>query len=179
MSEATIKYVEGDLFGIVPSQCKPNDNIFIAHVANDVGAWGAGFVVPLGKRYPQARQAYLDWHRAGSSGHFAIGESQFVDCAPARVFVCNMVAQRGVGGVRPLRYTALASCMEKVGDRAKQERHPIIYAPFFGSDLAGGDWNFVEKLIEDAWISRKIPVVICYLAGRTPPNFTIPEQQDA
>jgi hypothetical protein len=33
-----------------------------------------------------------------------------------------------------------------------------IHAPKFGSGLAGGNWNFIENLIEDIWID--IPVYI-------------------
>ena len=41
-----IQYREGDLFDFVPSQSS-HETAYICHVANNVGAWGAGFVLPV------------------------------------------------------------------------------------------------------------------------------------
>jgi hypothetical protein len=50
----TVRYVVGD--ATTPQGNRP---MVIAHVCNDVGAWGRGFVVPLGKRYPSAKQQFV------------------------------------------------------------------------------------------------------------------------
>ena len=34
----------------------------IAHVCDDIGQWGKGFVLPLGKRYPDAEKQYRKWY---------------------------------------------------------------------------------------------------------------------
>jgi len=39
-------------------------NVVIAHVVNDVGAWGAGFTAALDRRWPSAGTAYRDWYEA-------------------------------------------------------------------------------------------------------------------
>lgn len=183
MALPEIKYIETPgpqgLFSLVPSKLKTFETAFIVHVCNNVGAWGAGFVVPLGQRYPKARQSYLDWCR--EKGQAILGSAQIVeviDKVPL-VYVANMAAQEGTGGVRPLRYNALAACMDQVAASCKEAKNPVIFAPFFGSDLAGGNWAFIEELIMDCWIRRNIPVTICYLPGRVPQGFVVPQKEQS
>ena len=73
-----IKYIVGDLFA--PIAANPN-KIVIPHICNDIGAWGAGFVVPLGKHFSKAKERYSDWvnKRWKNSGiPFKLGETQYV-----------------------------------------------------------------------------------------------------
>jgi hypothetical protein len=160
-----IQYVEGDLFQFVAS-C-PN-KVLIPHVCNDVGAWGAGFVIPLGRTYPLAREEYLQMSTVDG---YQLGHTGFVKVAP-NVTVANMIAQ-GMGGQRPLRYNALSKCLDTVGDYADQYDMGIV-APMFGSGLAGGNWLFIEEMINDAWIDRGIKVTVCYLLSNMPSNWKPP-----
>lgn len=176
-------YVEGDLFANLKG-CMETTLVMLPHVCNDRGAWGKGFVVPLGEAFPESRKAYIDWHRGVTHpshiqrGQFGLGKTQFVNARDyPRLIVCNMVAQTGTGGKRPLRYNALVNCMDEVAEMAKTfGSHAAIHCPLFGSDLAGGDWNFIERLIEDCWLRPGIPVTVHYLPGRVPDNFTIPAE---
>ncbi len=173
-----IKYVEADLFEHIKTI---DGDIVIPHVCNNQGAWGKGFVIPLAQNYPQAREAYLKWHKneliESSDGHhqtddFDLGETQFVRVGDESrvVIVANMVAQV-LGGERPLRYNHLATCMNYVAV-ANQGYH--IVAPMFGAGLAGGDWNFIEDLIEDCWGGHD--VTICYLKQFLPKNWELPKE---
>lgn len=164
-----IKYVEGDLFEHVPAKLETDKPVFICHVCNDKGGWGSGFVVPLGKIYPVAKESYL------ATGVYTQGCVQpiLVDTiSNIDIYVMNMIAQT-LGGVRPLNYYSLAACMEKVGDLAKNCK-ASIHAPMFGAGLAGGNWNFIIKLIEDCWLSKDIPVTIYYLPQYLPNNWVPP-----
>jgi hypothetical protein len=165
----TLSYVEGDLFAAIKNSPAP---IIIPHVCNDVGAWGAGFVVPLGRHYPSTRDEYLKWAKSGD-GTFRLGEMQTV-CID-NICVVNMVAQQGLGGPRPLKYPALGKCMLGVRDFIKSQFVGAIHAPMFGSGLAGGNWNFIEQMILDAWVNFGIPTTIYYLPGQTPPGWTPPK----
>jgi O-acetyl-ADP-ribose deacetylase (regulator of RNase III) len=49
-----IHYVTGDATAPIGTGHK-----IIAHVCNDIGAWGAGFVLALSKRWPQPKAEYL------------------------------------------------------------------------------------------------------------------------
>lgn len=177
MPNLKVNYLECDLFDHVPKNCKPNEFIFLCHVTNCRRAWGAGFVVPLGKRYPKARQKYLDFcdsHvRAGGNPLDLLGKTQFVEHeGQPLVTVCNMCAQ-DLDGKRPLFYNHLAACMTDVAKFIGKRRPARIVAPFFGSALAGGNWVFIQELIQDCWLSKDIPVTICYRKQDIPPGFLI------
>jgi hypothetical protein len=36
-------------------------NKLIAHICNDIGGWGKGFVLAISIRWPQPDAAYLEW----------------------------------------------------------------------------------------------------------------------
>lgn len=187
-----VRYVEGDLFRHLSDV---GGKVYVPHVVNSVGAWGAGFVIPLGRQYPKAREAYLAWAKKSPApegvtyplegSDFRLGRTQFVQ-VDDRVTVCNMVAQEGTGGVRPLRYNALARCLDQVGelvhdtasagmtDYTQEPVVPTILAPMFGAGLAGGDWLYIQDLIEDCWVRRWIPVTVCWLPGTTPAGWGPP-----
>ena len=162
-------YSEGDLFEVV--QKLQSNTVLIPHVCNNKGAWGAGFVVPLGRAYPKAQEEYLKWHRnpEEEGEPFALGHTQFVEAAQ-NVIVCNMVAQT-LGGVRPLRYDALVYCMLKVAEYSSLNENPTIECPLFGAGLAGGAWPFIHKLIQDCWTSRSLDVRVHYIPDKSPPGF--------
>lgn len=164
-----ITRIQGDLFNNVK---QINSQVIIPHVCNNLGAWGAGFVIPLGKHYPKARDKYLEWSKEKD---FKIGFTQFVEVAP-NVTIANMVAQDGItsGSTgdrsrvvdRPLRYDHLVSCMKQVAVYADEVVNftkgsmPTIHCPKFGSGLAGGNWDFIEYLIEDIWNKNGLNVVV-------------------
>jgi len=155
-----IKYIQGDLFAALKerSSVKP---LFIPHVVNSKNAWGSGFVVPLGKQFPESKAKYHSWAQGEiESPPFELGQTQFV-VVGGLVCVCNMLAQT-LGGVRPLYYNHLARCMDAVAAKAIKTQGEI-WAPMFGSGLAGGNWEFIEQLIHDAWAQQNIPVTIYHL----------------
>ena len=170
---ATLKYVEGDLFEYVDKCDTP---IIIPHVCNNQGVWGAGFVVPLGKKYPLAKTIYLRNHLLGQ---LDLGSVDFIEVSD-NIMVANMIAQT-LGGSRPLYYNDLAYCMDTIigtkddeFDKDTKGRFQKIVCPMFGSGLAGGDWNFIEKLIEDCWIREGWDVTVCYFKSSLPKNWTLP-----
>ena len=117
--------------------------LIMAHVVNDVGGWGKGFVVPLAKLWPQSRSAYRrEWRK------HKLGDVQFVEVEDT-VTVANMFAQRGLGrGQRRLRYGALRDALRSVAKYAKSNGGRI-QMPKIGCGLAGGDWTTVRAMIEE------------------------------
>lgn len=117
----------------------------IAHVVNDVGAWGKGFVVALAKRYPQARAAYRKrWRR------WRLGDVQYVWFG-VNNYIANMFAQKGVTGPKPrVRYGPLRKCLRNVLQEAVSvEDTAIVHMPRVGCGLGGGDWDVVRDMIEN------------------------------
>ncbi|HEX8913546.1 MAG TPA: hypothetical protein VF796_14400, partial [Humisphaera sp.] len=133
----TIRYIAGEATD--PQGDGPK---VIAHVCNDLGRWGRGFVVPLGERYPEAKARYFAWHRGSAAGGgsvvgtaaeprpFVLGEVQFVPVA-GDLWVANMIGQhkvKPVDGVPPVRYDAIAVALAAVG-RFAVERGATVHMP--------------------------------------------------
>ena len=185
-----MKYTSGDLFEAIP-KLRGDGTVFIVHVCNDQGRMGSGFVVPLEQAHPNAKRAYQEWPRGQSdaeirdsvctvtsTGPSQLGQTQFVQVLDQRevdgeqhprVVVVNMIAQT-LGGERPLYYNHLVRCMTSVaslaGKPALNGNKLSIVCPMFGGGLAGGDWRFIHRLIEDVWQrenSDLIAVTVYYL----------------
>lgn len=185
------KYIEGDLFD------DPFDvPTIIAHVCNDKGGWAQGFVVPLGRKFPESKECYCAWCEGRlTDAHknrlmflsdipFERGRTQFVRVGnfEQSIIVANMVAQT-LGGTRPIYYNDLARCMDSVTKAVHVVNQAALIAnkklcriicPMFGSKLAGGDWNFVEKLIEDCWLRQDVDVVVYFLKQFLPSDWKLP-----
>lgn len=132
-----------NLFHVVGDATSPVKNpAVIAHVCNTTGKWGKGFVLPLGRKFPQAKGDFL------SKPSRAINEVSIVDCGNG-VHVANMVAQVGTRprrGQIPLRYSALHVCLDTV-QKFAEANGATVHIPRIGAGLAGGDWNVIKSVI--------------------------------
>lgn len=151
----TISYVNGDLFEGIKNT---SNVIIIPHVCNDLGKWGAGFVVPLGQHFPKAKddyQEYIECLNKAPINDDVLGDTVFTKIPP-KIIIANMIAQKGIGThKKPIRYWALIKCMETVNKTAKMLKDKNItveiHAPKFGSGLAGGNPELIEELIKELW----------------------------
>ncbi|MET4646117.1 macro domain-containing protein [Streptomyces sp. NPDC006539] len=154
MSEIT--YVRGDATAPQGKGVK-----LIAHVCNDLGGWGKGFVLAVSRRWPEPEAAYRRWHRERAGNDFGLGAVQFVQVG-RYLWVANMVGQRGIRtgskGV-PVRYEAMDTALESVAERAV-ELGASVHMPRIGCGLAGGKWSRTEPLIERRLLSRGIAVTV-------------------
>jgi O-acetyl-ADP-ribose deacetylase (regulator of RNase III) len=135
----------------------------LAHVCNDAGRWGKGFVVPVGRRWPHVRQAFLAWHHGAAEGAppFELGQVQFVEAEP-QLWLANMLGQHGVlprGGVPPIRYDALRRALGRVAIVAR-ERAPSVHMPRIGCGLAGGSWDVVGPMVEQTLCEAGVDVTV-------------------
>jgi O-acetyl-ADP-ribose deacetylase (regulator of RNase III) len=143
-----LSYVIGDA-----TNPQREDNKLIIHIVNDIGAWGAGFVLALSKRWKEPEETYR------AEKKYVLSNVQFVKVAPD-IYVANMIAQHGIKAtytplipftdrvtpMPPIRYDALLICLRKVNIEALK-LNATIHAPRFGAGLAGGKWSIIEKLI--------------------------------
>lgn len=143
-----ISYVVGDA-----TQPLGRGNKVIAHVCNDVGGWGRGFVLSLSARWPQPERNYRSWFRQQSDSDryppLALGQAMFVK-VEEDVYVANMVAQHDVAPTDagpPIRYEALEQCLEQVREFAR-DINASVHMPRIGCGLAGGEWARVEEIVE-------------------------------
>ncbi|MDJ0384127.1 macro domain-containing protein [Streptomyces sp. G-G2] len=133
----------------------------IAHVCNDLGGWGKGFVLAVSKRWDAPEVAYRAWHRGRSGNDFGLGAVQLVQVQPD-VWVANMVGQRGMrtgSGGPPVRYDAIERCLEAVAGHAVELR-ASVHMPRIGCGLSGGKWSRIEPLVTGALCARDVPVTV-------------------
>lgn len=159
-----IRYLIGD--ATVPQGDGPK---VIAHVCNDQGGWGAGFVLALSRRWDAPEAVYRSWFAATVGGSesarqypLVLGNTTFV-AVEKNIVVANMVAQQGFGQGSvpvPLRYGPLRRCLADLaryclGERhGGTDRHPAVR----DSDRIGGDRTGVP-------VSVHMPRIGCGLAG--------------
>ncbi|MCL2015338.1 MAG: macro domain-containing protein [Defluviitaleaceae bacterium] len=154
ISRGKITYIKGD--ATVPAA---KGTKIIAHICNDVGGWGKGFVLAISKRWKEPEKQYRAWYK--SKENFGLGEVQFVQVADD-LFVANMIGQRGVKtGSKgpPIRYNAVENCLVKLSDKAA-ELNATVHMPRIGCGLAGGKWEQIEPLIIRHLIEKNVEVFV-------------------
>ena len=157
---SSLTYAMGD--ATAPATRGPK---IIAHVCNDVGAWGKGFVVAITRRWPEPERAYRRWYAERDGNDFGLGSVQLVPVEDD-LWVANMVAQHGLrrsAGRPPIRYEALERCLSTVAECAA-EVGASVHMPRVGAGLAGGDWAEIERTIVRTLGARGVPTTIYDLA---------------
>lgn len=134
----------------------------IAHIVNDVGAWGRGFTEALAT-YPLARTSYYLWRRRkqttfrtplhGLLKPFGLGAA-----CPAMVeepyvtYVVHLCAQQGLRGPynpRPCRLDALElALLDAVRLFTPVMLSKGVHMPRIGTGLGGQSWADVEPIVE-------------------------------
>lgn len=149
-----IQYVVGDATAPIGGGQK-----VIVHVCNDIGAWGAGFVMALSKKWKEPESRYRSWYR--SKVGFFLGAVQYVQVEP-ELFVANMIGQQGIysrNGAVPVRYPAIQRGLSQIANWCRANG-ASFHAPRFGAGLAGGDWSVIEDIIKQEICLHDIPVTI-------------------
>ena len=157
-----IIYYDGDATEPVGEGAK-----IIAHVCNDIGGWGRGFVLAVSKKWPEPEAEYRKWAARAKQ---CLGEVQFVGVAPG-LCVANMIGQTGIhpkDGIPPIRYIALRQCLKIVRLHAVEHRESV-HMPRIGSRLAGGNWEMIEKIITQEL--RDIPVYVYNYHDTASPSY--------
>lgn len=153
---AAIRYAVGD--ATAPPGSGPR---VIAHVCNDLGAWGRGFVMALSKRGPEPEVAYRAWYRDRATNDFTLGAVQLVP-VHKNLWVANMIGQHGIrraGGQPPVRYEAIDEALGRLAEHAVQLK-ASMHMPRIGCGLAGGDWEKIELLLEKRLCLRGVDVTV-------------------
>lgn len=140
-------------------------NKIIAHVCNDIGGWGRGFVLSLSRKWPQPEQSYRRWYQEQDNAEewppMKLGQTIFVPVQPD-IYVANMVGQHGVltkdDGTPPIRYGAVEECLRDVEKFARDFDHASVHMPRIGCGLAGGEWSEVEAIINRVFIDTEVYV---------------------
>lgn len=165
-----VRYVEGD--ATAPGGTGTR---VIAHCCNNVGVWGAGFVMALSRRWERPEREYRAWFERHGSVNFRnmLGAMQLVPVedglAVANIVGQNNVAGRGAHPGPPIRYDAIAKGFGYIAQYATThpELEVSVHMPRIGCSLAGGSWAQIEPLIDRAFVTKNIPVTVYDWPGGT------------
>jgi len=142
-----INYVIGDATHPVGDGIK-----FIAHCSNNIGAWGAGFVIALSKRWGMPELIYRKFAEENPEElKESLGKIQTIP-VEKDIIVVNIIGQEGIGfsnGNPPIRYDAIRKGFSQLNEDMKGYKNPSLHLPRIGAGLAGGDWQVIEKIILD------------------------------
>lgn len=152
--ENDITYLTGDATQPVGEGTK-----IIAHVCNNLGKWGRGFVLAISRRWPIVRQTYLTLHTPGTT--IPVGTVQMVK-VENDIIIANLIAQNGLRSRTnpvPLQYLSLEICLGQVATEALSQ-HASVHMPRIGCGLAGGEWDKVEPIIQQTLCHRGVAVFV-------------------
>lgn len=148
-SYSLITYVNGDATQPIGSGRK-----IIAHITNNSGGWGRGFVVALSKRWSAPERVYrLEVPDLGEVDYAWVEEN---------LWVANMCAQNGyVSREQPVAvdYSALGICLDQVAMRAT-DLDASVHMPRIGCGLGGGRWETIEALITQRLVANGVKVTV-------------------
>lgn len=142
-----IKVVHGDVLKV--------ERGIILHGCNAQGVMGSGIAKQIKEQFPKAYETYrkvyeehglqlgsIVWKSVGKSGE------------TYNKWIGNCITQNlyGKSGDRFVSYDAIADCMEKVVDFLEincfEQGFPVVF-PQIGAGLGGGNWNVIEKIIDE------------------------------
>jgi len=158
----SMTYIDGDATEPVGKGLK-----ILAHVCNDIGGWGRGFVLALSKKWPQPEAEYRAWAAREKQ---ELGKVQFVD-VEHDLCVANMIGQSGIhpkDDIPPIRYVALRQCLKQVRLHAV-EYGKSVHMPRIGAHLAGGTWEKIAEIIEEEL--SDVPVYVYNYHDTTSPSY--------
>jgi O-acetyl-ADP-ribose deacetylase (regulator of RNase III) len=131
----------------------------IVHVCNNIGAWGAGFVMALSKKWKAPEKEYRKLKT------YNLGDIHMVE-VEKDIIVVNLIGQEGTkrtktGELPPVRYVAIELGLKKLAKMGSLRPNSIsIHMPRMGSGLAGGNWKIIETIINETLIREGITVTV-------------------
>lgn len=117
----------------------------IAHGVNCCNVMGSGVAKSIFTVFPKIKTEYHIFCKDQNPKDL-LGKIQSVVCDDKIIYNCFTQLNYGYDGRRYLNYSAISECFKLLIDSCKGN---ILAIPKIGSGLAGGDWKFVEQLIND------------------------------
>ncbi len=153
-----IEYRVGDIFDI-----RENNHVVIAHIVNNVGAFGAGFAKALAERLPHARTHYhanFSWYHLGD----VLMTPVWVPITGHPATVAHLFAQDGLPSKDnpvPIKYLALARALDELAETMLECPDEYeVWMPRIGTGYARGKWDVIESMIETSLTERGVRVVV-------------------
>lgn len=140
------KYIKGD---ICDTELK-----YIAHGVNTQNKMGSGVAKALYTRFPEVKTSYHDYINSGYKEFQRDPEDFLGDICGTysengNKYIFNFFTQVNYGydGKKYVNYAAVSKCFRTVIKGIGTGK--TIAIPKIGCGLGGGDWTFIEQLIND------------------------------
>lgn len=138
---------QGDATSPRPGTETLGHGVIVAHLCNQISAWGRGFVLAVDDLSFAAKYAYKALCKDNNDA-VPLGTTQFVE-VKTDLWVSNMIAQNGTKGDGCLvDYKALGRCLHMTFKRAIQLGCTVHIPSGMGSGLAGGDEAKIHAIIK-------------------------------
>lgn len=163
--DSRLVYVNGD--ATYPES--PGQKV-IVHVCNNVGGWGAGFVLAVSKRWTLPEAEYRKSFEQPTKP--ALGDVQFVK-VEHDIHVANLIGQVGIDlrpGKTPIRYEAVRKGLKLVAQFCKENK-ATVHMPQIGAGLAGGNWNVMEDIIRQELCMRGVKATVYIYLDKSSPSY--------
>jgi O-acetyl-ADP-ribose deacetylase (regulator of RNase III) len=156
METKQLNYVIGDATN--PRIDRIYGKAIITHVCNDVGAWGAGFVMAISKKWKEPEIEY----KKMSNKTRKLGYVQFVP-VENNIIIANLIGQHDIksneNGVPPINYAAIEIGLNKIFKFANNIG-ASVHMPRIGCGLAGGSWEIMELIIKRAQRNHNVKIYV-------------------
>ena len=145
-----MKTIKGDLIQLA----KDGKFDVIAHGCNCQTVMGAGIAKSIKQNFLPAYAADM---KTTKGDRKKLGTCTFAAILPSNLIVVNAYTQfdykgRGV----KVDYDAVRSCMKWIAEKFPRSR---IGLPKIGAGLAGGDWEKIQKIIEEEMFAVDVTIV--------------------
>ena len=133
----------------------------IAHICNDIGGWGSGFVVAVSNRWDEPEKNYRAWYAGRDNNDFGLGAVRFVPVAE-ELWVANMIGQHTMMATPegpPICYDAVERALEEVAAFALIRRG-TVHMPRIGCGLAGGTWTKIGPIVQQQLLNRGVQTFV-------------------
>lgn len=132
----------------------------VCQLVNDRATkWGGGVARKSARKFPEAEIDFSEQlHKLPQKER--LGNVIFSD-ADEDITIASLIAQEGFGAslFPRIRYSALEEGLEKV-TKVANRIGASIHMPRIGTGAAGGNWNTIEELIDDAMVRSGLSVTI-------------------
>lgn len=139
-----IKYVTGNLL--------ESEESLIGQQVNAQGVMGAGLAKQIRNKYPNVYDDYTTLCKMNQNKNDLMGHTQFIEVGDNK-YVANLFGQLYYGRQKILytHYPSLKEALTELRDVAEEDGLSVALPFGLGCGLAGGDWEIVSKIIEEAF----------------------------
>lgn len=148
-----MNYIKGNLFDSKAD--------VLCHQVNLYGVMGGGIAAEVRERFPDAYRKYKNFCSEYKFSEQLLGTSLIVKTdATEKQYIANCFCQNESSKDGCLtNYEKMRECFIYVINWMKQNGKKSVAFPYkIGCGIAGGDWNIVEKIIEDVFKDIEVEI---------------------